>query len=214
MSSGEGNRRDTYTRIIRGADDFVMREGIYRMTMDRLAAHLRMSKKTIYSVFQSKDEIIQAVLHRALGDIEERLRLIREDPDTSTGVKLRKTRDAVIKRISRVGLRLLHDLFHAFPEIWRELDTHRTRILTKHFSELLREGAERGDIRGDVPVDRTVTVIVKAISNVGRPGVLIDQPYAAEEFVTTFFSLLFTGVLSEQGVREYTGAVNEKETHP
>lgn len=195
--------RETRNRIINGADDFVMREGIYRMTMDRLAAHLRMSKKTIYSCFRSKDEILQAVLRRALGDIETRLRSIREDPDASTGLKLRRTRDAVIKRVSRLGLRLLHDLFHVFPELWRELDAHRTRILTEHFGELLREGAAAGEIRPDVQVDRTAVVIVKAISNVGQPGVLIDQPYSADEFITTLFALLFTGVLSEQGMEEY-----------
>lgn len=199
----DNNAYDTHTRIISGADDFVMREGIYRMTMDRLAAHLRMSKKTIYSCFTSKDEIIQAVLHRALGDIEARMRLIRGDCEATTGLKLRRTRDAVIKRISRLGLRLLHDLFHTFPELWRELDAHRTRILTEHFGELLREGAANGEIRPDVHVDRTAVVIVKAISNVGQPGVLINQPYSADEFVTTLFSLLFTGVLSEQGVEEY-----------
>jgi len=202
-SAHDSNARDTHTRIIAGADDFVMREGIYRMTMDRLSAHLRMSKKTIYSCFRSKDEILQAVFHRAIGDIETRLRSIREDPDASTGLKLRRTRDAVLKRISRVGLRYLHDLFNMYPELWRELDARRARILTEHFASLLRDGAANGEIRSDVHVDRTAMVIVKTISNVAQPGVVINQPYSAVEFVTTLFSLLFTGVLSADGVEEF-----------
>ncbi len=192
-----------------------MREGIYRMTMDRLASHLRMSKKTIYSCFRSKDEILQAVIRRALGDVEARLRSIREDPEASTGIKLRRTRDAVINRINRLGLRLLHDLFHAFPELWRELDAQRTRVLTEHFSALLREGAVNGEIRPDVHVDRTVVVIVKTVSNVGQPGVLINQPYSVVEFVTTLFSMLFTGMLFEHGVQEYiSGDAGDGMTRP
>jgi len=53
---------DIRTRIIEGAADLFRTYGLKTVTMDSLAGHLGMSKRTIYEVFEDKDELLFEVL--------------------------------------------------------------------------------------------------------------------------------------------------------
>jgi AcrR family transcriptional regulator len=53
---------ETRERILLGSRELFMQFGIRRVTMDDVAKHLGMSKKTIYAVFQDKDELVQSLL--------------------------------------------------------------------------------------------------------------------------------------------------------
>ena len=55
---------DTKERIIEGAADLFKTYGIKSVTMDYLASHLGISKRTIYEVFSDKDELLVEVLTR------------------------------------------------------------------------------------------------------------------------------------------------------
>jgi len=53
---------DIRNRIIEGAAELFKTYGIKSVTMDSLASHLGMSKRTIYEVFSDKDELLIGVL--------------------------------------------------------------------------------------------------------------------------------------------------------
>ena len=45
-------------RILAGAEELFNKHGIKRVTMDEIAQHLSVSKKTIYLYFQEKDDLV------------------------------------------------------------------------------------------------------------------------------------------------------------
>jgi AcrR family transcriptional regulator len=53
---------DNRERIIEGAAQLFRMYGIKAVTMDSIAAHLGMSKRTIYEIFSDKDELLVGVL--------------------------------------------------------------------------------------------------------------------------------------------------------
>ena len=53
---------DNKERIIEGAAELFRIYGIKSVTMDSLATHLGMSKRTIYEIFADKDELLIGVL--------------------------------------------------------------------------------------------------------------------------------------------------------
>ena len=52
---------DTRDKILEGASGLFLRYGIRSVSMDNIASHLGMSKKTIYQYFRDKDEIVYSV---------------------------------------------------------------------------------------------------------------------------------------------------------
>ena len=53
---------DNRTRILEGAAELFRVYGVKAVTMDSLASHLGMSKRTIYEIFSDKDELLIGVL--------------------------------------------------------------------------------------------------------------------------------------------------------
>ncbi|MCE2773152.1 MAG: TetR/AcrR family transcriptional regulator [Bacteroidetes bacterium] len=53
-------------RILHAAAELFFRYGIKSITMDEIAKHLSMSKKTIYQFFRDKDEIVHELLAKDL----------------------------------------------------------------------------------------------------------------------------------------------------
>jgi AcrR family transcriptional regulator len=49
-------------RIQEKANEMFMRYGIRSVSMDDIAGHLGMSKKTLYQYFSDKDELVEAVM--------------------------------------------------------------------------------------------------------------------------------------------------------
>ena len=46
-----------------------------RMTMDEIADHLKLTKKTLYNNFNSKDELMRTVMQHVLGEIEFKINM-------------------------------------------------------------------------------------------------------------------------------------------
>src|SRR4051812_13684452 len=65
---------ETKDRILAGAQQLFMRRGIKSVSMDDIVAVLGISKKTLYKWFETKDQLVQAVvaghLVQAQGDCE------------------------------------------------------------------------------------------------------------------------------------------------
>ena len=72
---------DNKSRIIEGAAELFSTYGVKSVTMDSLASHLGMSKRTIYEIFSDKDDILVGVLGLMA---EKQKELVRKVLDEST----------------------------------------------------------------------------------------------------------------------------------
>lgn len=70
-------------RIIEGAADLFKSYGIRSVTMDSLATHLGMSKRTIYEVFSDKDELTIGVLNWMAGKQKDLVKRILDESENS-----------------------------------------------------------------------------------------------------------------------------------
>ncbi len=57
---------ETEIRILAGAEELFSRFGIKNVTMDEIARHLGMSKKTIYLHYIDKNKLVQEVVNRMI----------------------------------------------------------------------------------------------------------------------------------------------------
>jgi AcrR family transcriptional regulator len=74
---------DNRNRIIEGAAELFRTYGIKSVTMDSLAAHLGISKRTIYEVFADKDELLMGVLKGMAQKQKELVKRILNESDNA-----------------------------------------------------------------------------------------------------------------------------------
>jgi AcrR family transcriptional regulator len=74
---------DNRNRIIEGAAQLFRLYGIKSVTMDSLASHLGMSKRTIYEVFADKDELLIGVLRMMVEKQKELVKKVMSNSENA-----------------------------------------------------------------------------------------------------------------------------------
>src|SRR3984885_4256403 len=138
-------------RIIEGGQELFLQAGIKSVTMDDIAKHLGMSKKTIYQFFRDKNELVIALVKKKLQDDEC---LMDEIIGKSANViekmiNMMKCSEDIFSRINPI---VIHDLQKYHSDAWREFQNFKSGVLVRTLEELLAEGIKQGYIRPDIDV--------------------------------------------------------------
>ena len=60
-------------KIIEYCSSRFFRDGFYYVTVDQIASELRISKKTIYKYFASKDDLVEAVTNNLMKEVKDKI---------------------------------------------------------------------------------------------------------------------------------------------
>lgn len=138
-------------RIIHGSEDLFLRAGIKSITMDDIARHLGMSKKTIYQFFKDKNDLVTAVVRRKLKEDEDQMADIisKSEHVIEEMINMMKCSEDIFSRINPI---VVHDMQRYHPEAWAEFQKFKAEILISTLEELLTKGMKQGYIRKDIDV--------------------------------------------------------------
>ena len=138
-------------RIIRGGEELFMQAGIKSVTMDDIARHLGMSKKTIYQFFKDKNELVIALIKMKLQDDECQMAEIISGSGNviEEMINMMKCSEEMFARINPI---VIHDLQKYHPEAWAEFQNFKGEILVTKLEELLVKGIKQGYLRPDIDV--------------------------------------------------------------
>ncbi|MEX8548482.1 MAG: TetR/AcrR family transcriptional regulator [Mucilaginibacter sp.] len=138
-------------RIIQGGNELFLQAGIKSVTMDDIAKHLGMSKKTIYHYFNDKNELVIALVKKKLDEDECQMKLIIQSSVNviEEMINMMKCSEEIFSRINPV---VIHDMQKYHPEAWGEFQKFKSDVLIKTLEELLTKGMEQGFIRPDLDV--------------------------------------------------------------
>lgn len=118
--------------------------------MDQLASELKMSKKTIYSIFSSKEEIMrECILHVNNQLVEKRKQLKLEDEKDIVGL-LRKKTEIIAHQLQFLSNELVIELQQDYPQLWNMIDELRTESL-KENEKIIAKGVELGILKSIDP---------------------------------------------------------------
>ena len=125
--------------------------GIKSVTMDDIAKHLGMSKKTIYQYFKDKNELVIALVKRKIKEDEQQMADIisRSDNVIEEMINMMKCSEEIFSRINPV---VIHEMQKYHPEAWKHFQVFKANVLVKTLEELLTKGIKQGFIRPGLDV--------------------------------------------------------------
>jgi AcrR family transcriptional regulator len=139
-------------RILVKAKELFMRFGIRSVSMDDIASHLGMSKKTIYQFYSDKDELVDAVM----GD---ELELMQEEC-TKCAITARDavdeiflTMEMVLEQFRNMNPMVLFDMEKFHYKTYQRVDKHKREFIGKIIAENIERGIREGVYREDLNVD-------------------------------------------------------------
>ncbi|MCE3258961.1 MAG: hypothetical protein K0S12_602 [Bacteroidetes bacterium] len=138
-------------KILKGAEELFFRYGIKNITMDEIARHLGISKKTIYQYFKDKDEMVHSLM---IQKIEEDKIIFTKTHEESENVVVEMF--SVMKNIreilNNVNPILFHELHKFYPATWKVYDNFKNGFVLDNIEKSLLKGQQQGLVRTDINI--------------------------------------------------------------
>ncbi|MCL6635059.1 MAG: TetR/AcrR family transcriptional regulator [Peptococcaceae bacterium] len=185
-----------YRRRIAGSlRELAVTRGLYGVTMDELAAHAGISKRTIYRHFDSKEEIITLAMEEFLHTVEKKVHQALEsssDPvEKITGVI-----KAITENIKLFNPLVLHDLQKHYPRLWEKIEQFRAGKIQQIFEGLLAAGGQ--SCFRQVNPKIFTTALISSVRAVVNPAFIMENNLSPEETVQSLFTIFLYGVVAER----------------
>jgi len=138
-------------RILTGSLELFYKAGIKSVTMDDIARHLAISKKTIYQFFTDKNELVVALVKKKMEEDEcQMAEIVHQSGDViEQMINMMKCSEEILSRINPI---LIHDLQKYHPDAWKIFQQFKADVVIRTLEQLLSAGIEQGYIRPDSDV--------------------------------------------------------------
>lgn len=146
--------------IMKAAAEKIEAKGLRKFTMDEIASELKVSKKTIYKHFESKDHIIAEYFDEIIQSDKEYI-LKEIEKETSLENKLNSLIYSYHKY--KLPVNVLDEAYKFYYEHWEKVQELKNFKL-KLAEEILRQGVREGEIKKQINL-HTVSLMLESISS-------------------------------------------------
>jgi AcrR family transcriptional regulator len=185
-------------QILKGAEELFFRYGLKSITMDDIAKHLGMSKRTIYENFPTKDSIVSALLdnHRekSISDHE----LIHKESKNAIEEQFMSMR--MFKDMADVmNPRLLFELKKFHPKVWSEFQDLKQEVIQQFIIGNLKRGIKQGIYRKEIDVEILSRLRIEQIEIAWNPELFPPSQFDIFKVNMAFLDHFLYGVVNLKG---------------
>lgn len=197
----------TRRRILEVAGARFLAHGFSSTTMDRLATELGMSKKTIYRFWGSKTDLVREYVNMRLARVGTHIEAVFAAADLSVVERFSGILELVAQQLSAIGEAFLEDLSRHAPEVWRDIEDFRERMVFSRIAGLIEEGIREGVVHPDIRPAVVARLIATAARRLVTPDSLRELDIAPTAAIETLKRLLYGGLFTG----EARARIEEKE---
>jgi len=187
---------EKFRPVINLALQKIFGNGISRFTIEKLAAELHISKKTIYKYFRSKEEFVEAVLMYNFDQMDSAITSIHDDPDDPLGTAL-----SILKKIfeltSKMSSRGIYESKIYYPQYWQRIELFQEDVIQR-MNVLFQKAQKQGVLRKDINIEFSINILMKTVQEVFQPEYLVHSPYSLPSIISMFIDMVMNGLLEKR----------------
>ena len=179
--------------------DVFLKSGFYKITMDEIAKGLRISKKTIYKYFPSKNLLVDSVVKAFM--TKTKTKLLKNISEQRNSILKIKVLTEIFAELSlKMNEKMLYDLETHRPDLWDSLEKFRGKLIRNIWEDIINQGKKEGFIV-DIPNEIIITVIYSSVKSIINPTFLLNHEYSLHQAFNITFDLLNKSILTERGLK-------------
>jgi AcrR family transcriptional regulator len=194
--------KDIKDRILMGAWELFMRYGIRSVSMDDVARHLSVSKKTLYHYFADKDEIVTMVSTFHISGNHKQYEDLRLTAKNAID-ELVKISVCLKKDFQKMNPSLLFDLHKFHPTAWNAWLSHKQNDIRQSIMRNLTQGIEEGLYRPEINKEILAAVRLELIEMCFNESVFPSAKYNLAEVSLQIFDHFVYGIVTDKGKKMY-----------
>ncbi len=136
-------------RILKGAEELFFKYGIKSITMDDIAKHLAISKKTIYQFYSDKNEVLEMLMKNRMKVNQKEFEQLAKDSENVIAevFSIMKHMGAMF---SQMNPNFFYDLQKYHPGTWKLFKTFKEECIERMVEDSVKRGIKEGFVRPDI----------------------------------------------------------------
>jgi len=191
--------RNTHARIIAGARALFFAQGYDGTRLERLAEKLGIAKKTIYNHFESKEELLVAVLDDDLRSWMDETRQIVREPGVEMGERFLRLQARAVAALQRRAALFPQAVPAGRQSMRTRLESEFVHEVAGLFVEIITMAKHTGHVLPEVDADLMAHVLINMGARIAMYTSLPDVPYDLTTLLTESIRMVLTGSLTELG---------------
>ncbi len=179
--------------------------GFSKIPVDEIAKGMKISKKTIYKHFSSKEELVEAAFKSFLTESAAFVADVVNTDDVSV-LKLVRILNRMLTQATMISNDFVTDLQQSMPALWEEFDSFRSGMMRDTISKIYAQGIEEGLVK-KYPLPIVVAVFVGGIREVIRSEFLEVNGFSFNQAVAGFYKFMLTSIMTDKGNEEFSNII-------
>ena len=200
-------KRMVKQRIIDEALELFGRSGVKSITMDDLARHLGISKRTIYENFKNKEELLTA----CIDSFNDKSRAFVKDAllgaqNVAEAILMMLRKDA--EQASQRKFNIIEDIRKYYPQVYKERLIRFHADKRRDFEHMIRRGIEEGVFRKNLNPEIIVHFFSGQLDNFTHDDMVLSK-YSLSDIFENLMMTVLRGICTAKGL-EIIDRYNEK----
>lgn len=189
-------------KILKGSEELFMKYGVRSISMDDIARHLSVSKKTLYQHFVDKDELVtmmsKAFLEKDKRQYEAITAISKNAVDELSKISILLKQD-----MEELNPSLLFDLQKFHPKAWNLWQEFKEKFIQESMVRNLKQGIEEGYFRPEINPDIIAVARLVMIESSFNDQVFPKDRFNFVEVNWQIFDFFVHGMCTEKGKKLY-----------
>lgn len=188
-----------YEIIVRTTSNLFQQFGVRSVSIDDVCKKLQISKKTFYTYFQQKEDLVDAVLtYLDKIHLEKFSKLLQNKNAIEAFLVILRE----IKKNADTEPKLMwHDIEKYYPKVFERNDLKKRDLMIKGFEANLRQGIEEGYYREDLDVELISLLSSTQIRSLFNLMIQSKKKYTQKRWVEFFIDLMIHIIANEKGLK-------------
>lgn len=164
-----------------------------KFTMDDVSKHCKISKKTLYLIFDDKEALFLAMVDHVFDKVKESEMEVVNNPNLTTEEKIRKVLGVLPEGYAEVDFAQLYSLRDKYPIIYDQV-AERLETGWETSLALLEQGQREGIINPDIHVPLVKLMYEATLEKFFQRDVLVKNGISYNDALSEVVEILLGGI--------------------
>jgi AcrR family transcriptional regulator len=204
----ESRMTEQQEKWLKRVEEMFLRYGIKSITMDDVACELGISKKTLYTFVESKDDLVKKVLENHINGEKEMFDWMSKQAQNAIE-EMFIVMEMNALQMAQMTSNIVYDLQKYHRAAWEMMEDFQKGFLYQVVRANLERGVQEGLYRPDFDLDIVTKLHIATSFQIFDEGYFPQNTYKKEIVFREYLLHYLYGIASEQGLK----LIKEKLAH-
>ena len=183
--------------------DLFFKFGVRSISMDDICKRTGISRNKIYSMFTSKNALVEKLLELERENFEIIFNTDRFDGEVNAIDILLMVSKEVSNKFTDISPSMTFDLKKYYPEIYHKHIEQRIEFISDKIKINLQKGIKQGVYRNDLSVELISRLYIRRLMDLHDPEIFPAEKYSFQTIFDVMFDNFIRGIANEKGIEFY-----------